>query len=786
MDRPHVDGDNNSMSSRADRHTGHEIDLDRTDELPVLDPAAYEGAHGINVVHANVTETASTSTPPASPDLAGVFDTIRSLEANLRAKSEHTAGLEEQIARLERQLRGHDKEQADLQSRISDLNEARDGLKADLEARGATIARLKGDVAARAEQIRLLEQQRDTGDIDKVALQEVIRAREARIANLESEAATQVARLAELEGLAVSHDQAGQQLKTSIGHLEAQVQSHLSDIAARDQRIAELATQLEQKELARADMARALERQSRKLAELDGELGRMQRQHERSLESLQNLETRRRFHDDALFAFENEIDMHLQQVAQLEGELTVRAGEISRLQESERARDAVILELKGELQSRDLALNERAAELGRLRALTQDSGGVIADLERRLKAQAADSTRVQVEVAERDARLVALEEEVRAAGLKVQEQDAEHNAIRASHEALRQQLNRRVEEITGLITAVQNERNRAAGLEAELNGRIRAAAELESRQRVHEEIAESQARELDNWKEKWSEVASAVGEKEARLAHAESDARVASAELAVRAERISTLQKTIEDQADTLTALERELRDKAESLARFEGDLRVAEDSMLRLESQLRQKTDQQSGVQRTLEEQRGQIRHLQDTLATRDATVARLEGELKASNEIIGNIQRDIRRLSGEDSAPRAAAKPEAPAALPSAPIPALVAPASAAPEPEFVTRLFVRLDSDTEVVHVINRKVTNIGRTDDNDIAIDTRYISRHHAKILAGPNATVIEDLGSTNGVYVNDHRVRGRQALNDGDIVMVGKTRFRFAVKSERGA
>jgi pSer/pThr/pTyr-binding forkhead associated (FHA) protein len=89
--------------------------------------------------------------------------------------------------------------------------------------------------------------------------------------------------------------------------------------------------------------------------------------------------------------------------------------------------------------------------------------------------------------------------------------------------------------------------------------------------------------------------------------------------------------------------------------------------------------------------------------------------------------------------------------------------------------------MDSETEVVHVINRKVTNIGRTDDNDIAIDTRYISRHHAKILAGPSATVIEDLGSTNGVYVNDQRVKGRAALTDGDIVMVGKTRFRFAVK-----
>lgn len=766
----------NSMNTRADRTTGHETDLDRTDELPVLDVEAYEASQNVTVARAAVTAVASPPAASPSPDLAGVFDTIRSLEANLRAKSEHTASLEQQIARLERQLRGQEKERAHLQSQISDLSEARDGLTADLDARGATIARLKTDLGVRAEQIRSLEQQRDTVEIDRVALEDVIRAREARIAALENEAAGHVERLNELEGLAMSHDQAGRHLKSSIGDLEAQVQSRLSDISARDQRIAELATQLEQKEVARGDMARALERQSRKLAELDGEVTKAHRQAARSLEALQSLETRRRFHDDALFAFEQEIDIHLQQVAQLEAELTQRAGEIAALQGGERERDSVINDLRAELQSRDLALNERAAELGRLRAITQDSGGIIADLERRLKLQAADCTRLQIELAERDARLVAMQEEVQAAAARMHERDEEHAASRTAQEGLRQQLNRRVDEITGLITAVQNEKGRAAALEAELGARIRAAAELESRQRVHDEISESQARELDNWKEKWSEVAAAVGEKEARLAHLESDVRVSAAELAVRAERINTLQKTIEDQADTLTALERELRDKAETLARFEGDLRVAEDSMLRLESQLRQKTDQQSGVQRTLDEQRGQIRHLQDTLATRDAAVVRLESELKGSNEIIGNIQRDIRRLSAEEQAPRAAAPRIEPPAPP-APAPA--------PEPELVTRLFVRMDSETEVVHVINRKVTNIGRTDDNDIAIDTRYISRHHAKILAGPNATIIEDLGSTNGIYVNDHRVKSRQALSDGDIVMVGKTRFRFAVKgSER--
>lgn len=95
--------------------------------------------------------------------------------------------------------------------------------------------------------------------------------------------------------------------------------------------------------------------------------------------------------------------------------------------------------------------------------------------------------------------------------------------------------------------------------------------------------------------------------------------------------------------------------------------------------------------------------------------------------------------------------------------------------------TRSLVQIDSQTAVVHAISKKSTSIGRAGDNDILIDAHDASRHHACLVTEPNATVIDDLGSTNGVYVNNHRVNQRQALRDGDIVLIGKTRFRFAVK-----
>jgi pSer/pThr/pTyr-binding forkhead associated (FHA) protein len=63
-------------------------------------------------------------------------------------------------------------------------------------------------------------------------------------------------------------------------------------------------------------------------------------------------------------------------------------------------------------------------------------------------------------------------------------------------------------------------------------------------------------------------------------------------------------------------------------------------------------------------------------------------------------------------------------------------------------------------------------IGRTAENDLQIDSKFISRHHCQIVTQVDSCVIEDLNSTNGIYVQSKRVR-RHNLNDGDIVTVGQ-------------
>jgi general secretion pathway protein A len=85
---------------------------------------------------------------------------------------------------------------------------------------------------------------------------------------------------------------------------------------------------------------------------------------------------------------------------------------------------------------------------------------------------------------------------------------------------------------------------------------------------------------------------------------------------------------------------------------------------------------------------------------------------------------------------------------------------------------RMLVATDGRTvqEISLHVGRVI--VGRTPDNDLQVDSRFVSRHHCQIVTTPNSCVIEDLNSTNGIYVKSKRVR-RHYLNDGDVVVLGK-------------
>jgi pSer/pThr/pTyr-binding forkhead associated (FHA) protein len=71
-----------------------------------------------------------------------------------------------------------------------------------------------------------------------------------------------------------------------------------------------------------------------------------------------------------------------------------------------------------------------------------------------------------------------------------------------------------------------------------------------------------------------------------------------------------------------------------------------------------------------------------------------------------------------------------------------------------------------------------TTIGRSVECELRLDDTYVSQQHARIFDRSGNWYVEDLGSTNGTFVNGERVEGRKQLHRGDLVQIGDTELRF--------
>lgn len=103
--------------------------------------------------------------------------------------------------------------------------------------------------------------------------------------------------------------------------------------------------------------------------------------------------------------------------------------------------------------------------------------------------------------------------------------------------------------------------------------------------------------------------------------------------------------------------------------------------------------------------------------------------------------------------------------------------------PKSEFLVQLLVKNSQGFQSNYDIVSDSFNIGREDDNDLVLDQsdRSTSRYHARIRRegkGKAAKyIISDLDTPGGTMVNNKKVE-RAELNDGDLVIIGKTQMSF--------
>ena len=92
-------------------------------------------------------------------------------------------------------------------------------------------------------------------------------------------------------------------------------------------------------------------------------------------------------------------------------------------------------------------------------------------------------------------------------------------------------------------------------------------------------------------------------------------------------------------------------------------------------------------------------------------------------------------------------------------------------------MAKLVLSLNGVVQGEYDLNQERITIGRKPDNNIQIDNLAVSGKHALVISILDDSFLEDLGSTNGTYVNGKLIK-KHALKDGDVVSIGKHELKY--------
>ena len=92
-------------------------------------------------------------------------------------------------------------------------------------------------------------------------------------------------------------------------------------------------------------------------------------------------------------------------------------------------------------------------------------------------------------------------------------------------------------------------------------------------------------------------------------------------------------------------------------------------------------------------------------------------------------------------------------------------------------MAKLVLSMNGVVQGEYELNKERLTVGRKPDNDIQIDNLAVSGKHAMIITILDDSFLEDLGSTNGTYVNSKLIK-KHALKDGDVIAIGKHELKY--------
>jgi len=712
------------MPHQVDRGEDPRVDLDRTDELPLLDTAVYEARLDLSGSAALV----------RTADAAESDETDNRLPRAIALPPNDTLhDVEEWIASQLIRDRANEQALAELQASQTAAATRADRLSAELESIGSALqaalgranaserAVLERDAAARAAEARLSELTADLGETraDLLSTTQRLAASEAELEGTRVQAEQQRGEHADL--LRASDERARQivLLAAELDTLRVRVADSERELARRAESVS-LLTEASDSHAAEA-------------AELKRVHGAIEARANTYFENLQSHEWQRSVWDSVWRDLDEELTGTQVTLARIEREHAALAATTEGLRAALTERNAIIARLEADGSAQVMALRELA------NARSQDE-------------QARQTT--AIEFAARNAELLATVGTLEAARTEMAallaERESELADARSSREALETAQHSaradnaaqaaRIAELEEVVVRV------AQALQVQTAATQRTMALLETRDR-DDHAQQAHVADLET---RLAAAVEAAAERAAAAQRAETALADHSVELANSRGRVDALERDAGGQAMLVKTLETDLA-KADVLAEQANDVRqVLEAELESARGELARTSEHVGSLETQHRELALELETARSALEERELLIRRLERHAAVNAEALGRIKFDIERAAySPDAGPQ-----EAAAAL----------------------GALVSLDGDAAGMRVLKRRTT-IGRAPDNDVSLTESSISRHHAVILVGSNASFIEDLKSANGVAVNGRRIR-QARLTEGDVITLGTVRFRF--------
>ncbi|HEV8331618.1 MAG TPA: FHA domain-containing protein [Steroidobacteraceae bacterium] len=384
------------------------------------------------------------------------------------------------------------------------------------------------------------------------------------------------------------------------------------------------------------------------------------------------------------------------------------------------------------------------------------------DLDQRLRHELASGVELK-------AKLSAAEETVAA-----------NRALLLEREGALAEDSRKQAELSTQITELRNLLQTADGRVQDAHREVTVAAKArgdEERRRVeietqlrdahtrHETVtaerdaAHAQIRVLTNERDALLPAATELATRTAELERSSGTVAKLRDELASAQMDAQASEQLAQERADEIVAMRERIEGSETALRQLEQSLKDREQAAEALGAQLQTAHDECSIMAEQREKARARAKQLTQEIFRRDHKIEELQADLAVHSEALAAIRRDVNRI-GEKAAGENAALPG----------------------PEEVEWILEPIEHAGDLLRLTGSMLT-IGRTAENDIALASKMVSRHHARLLIGPTGIIVEDAGSTNGCFVNGEQVK-QHLMHDGDVLELGDLRYRLRLRAAR--